>query len=286
MNLPPGQVKMKTANFLPAIVVLALCGTVGTASAVDRASLVEAEREYISARKAEAEGQLDGARHAYLNAVGYAMQSSGDESFRRTCRLHGESLPDVARRGIALQKKMLDKELASPSGKISAKALTLELQRLYKMMQVLEPDNPTWLYLDAVMITNTQNYVKATGILRRCSNLPGGSPEVKNKARTLMAHIKPAYDQQRKWLDEDWEKARKRREEYMKRPIKFEPIDDRWAREAQSNSTPYVDPSSSTSVPSWERQAQNAERNGDYAAADRFRSGSSSFEDGAKHWGN
>ncbi len=37
-------------------------------------------------------------------------------------------------------------------------------------------------------------------------------------------------------------------------------------------------------LPDWERRAQDAERRGDYAAADRFRSGSTSLEDQAKYW--
>lgn len=256
-------------------------------AAPDRASLVQAESEYVRARKAEADGLLEGARNAYQNALGYALQASQEESFRRNIRLGGEPLGNVARRALALQKQLVDKETSSPSGKYSPKALTNELHRMYKTMEVLEPDNPNWLYLDAVMITNTQNYVQASGILRRCINLPSGSPAVKQKARALLAHIKPAYDQQRAWLDEDWERTRKRREEYAKHPMSWEQLKPTATAGWDAPSQNWSDPSSSsTVVPSWERQAQNAERYGDHAAADRFRSGGASMSDGQRYWGN
>lgn len=279
---------MKTAFLASAILSLLFAGSGFAATPVtNRALLNEAESEYVRARKAEADGLLEGARNAYANALGYALQASPDESYRRSMTLGGEPLGNVARRALALQKQLLDKEIASPSGKIAVRSLSGEMQRMYKTMQVLEPENPTWIYLDAVMVANTRNYIKATGLLRRCSNMPGGSPEVKNKARVLMAHIKPAYDQQRAWFDEDLKKLRAAEKEWAKRPVQWVDFSsgNSFYTPSDSGSSGGSDSSSST-VPSWERQAQNAERNGDYAAADRFRSGSSSMSDGQKYWGN
>lgn len=279
---------MKAAFLASAILPLLFAGSCFAATPVtNRASLNEAESEYVRARKAEADGLLEGARNAYANALGYALQSSPDESYRRSMTLGGEPLGNVARRALALQKQLLDKEIASPSGKMAVRSLSGEMQRMYKTMQVLEPDNPTWIYLDAVMVANTRNYIKATGLLRRCSNMPGGSPEVKNKARVLMAHIKPAYDQQRAWFDEDLKKLRAAEKEWAKRPVQWVDFSSghSFYTPSDSGSSGGSD-SSSSNVPSWERQAQNAERNGDYAAADRFRSGSSSMSDGQKYWGN
>jgi hypothetical protein len=277
---------MKTALLLSAMLSLLLAGNCFAASPVNtnRSSLNEAESEYVRARKAEADGLLEGARHAYANAVGYALQSSTDENVRRNMTLGGEPLRNVARRALALQKRLLDKEIAAPSGKMAVRSLTGEIQRMYKTMQVLEPENPTWIYLDAVMVANQRNYIKATGLLRRCSNMPSGSPEVKNKARVLMAHIKPAYEQQRAWFDEDLKKLRAAEKEWAKRPVQW--VDFSSGNSSYTPSESSGGESSSSAVPSWERQAQNAERNGDYAAADRFRSGSSSMSDGQKYWGN
>ncbi len=278
---------MKTALFTSAISSLLLIGSCFAASPVtNRSSLNEAESEYVRARKAEADGLLEGARNAYFNAVGYALQASPDEAFRRSLTLGGEPLSNVARRALALQKQLLDKEIAAPSGKMAVRSLTGEMQRMYKTMQVLEPENPTWIYLDAVMVANQRNYIKATGLLRRCSNMPSGSPEVKNKARVLMAHIKPAYDQQRAWFDEDLKKLRAAEKEWAKRPVQWVDFSSGNSFYTPSESSSSGGESSSSAVPSWERQAQNAERYGDYAAADRFRSGSSSMSDGQKYWGN
>ena len=279
---------MKTAVLASALATLLLAGSGFAASPItNRASLNEAESEYVRARKAEAEGLLEGARHAYANALQYALQASPDESYRRTMTIGGEPLGNVARRALALQKQFLDKEIAAPSGKLAVRTLTGEMQRLYKTMQVLEPENPTWIYLDAVMVANQRNYIKATGLLRRCLNMNTGSPEVKNKARVLMAHIKPAYDQQRAWFDEDLKKLRAAEKEWAKRPVQWTDFSsgNSFYTPSDSGSSGGSD-SSSASVPSWERQAQNAERNGDYAAADRFRSGSSSMSDGQRYWGN
>ncbi|MDZ4834648.1 MAG: hypothetical protein SGJ27_12790 [Candidatus Melainabacteria bacterium] len=278
-------------NRVESVFFICLCALQLGASAnaaspkADRASMVQAESEYVRARKAENDGLMEGARNAYQNALNYALGANSDESYRRNIRLGGEPLGNVARRALALQKQLVDKETSSPSGKYAVKTLTNELQRMYKTMEMLEPTNPTWLYLDAVMITNRQNYIQASGILRRCINLPGGSPAVKARARTLLAHIKPAYTQQRAWLDEDWERTRKRREEYAKRPMSWDSIKPTATAGWGDPSPNWSDSSSSSSsVPSWETQAQSAERQGDYAAADRFRSGGSSMSDGQKYW--
>jgi hypothetical protein len=274
--------EMKTALLVSAILFFVAGNSFAVNPVSDRAALVEAEREYVAARQAEANGQLDGARHAYNNAFQYACRSSQDDNFRRSIRIGGESIGDLARRALALQKQFVEKEVAANSR--GAKAMTSELHRMYKVMEALEPDNPTWVYLDAVMVINTKNYIKGTGLLRRCSNMPGGSNEVKNKARALMEHIKPAYTQQRAWFDEDMARANAAMKEAAKRPI---------------NPDLFITPSSvgpsenwgelspqSTPTASWERQAQNAESHGDYNAADRFRSGSASMSDGQKYWGN
>lgn len=267
-------------KFFPIVAaLLVVLSSQSSAMAMDRASLVQAESDYVGARQAEAAGQMEGARLGYQNALLSALMSADTESARRSIRLGGESLGNVARRALAIQKKLVERELQAPSGKYNAKMLVRELQHMYKTMEMLEPDNPTWLYLDAVMITNQQNYIKASGLLRRAINLPGGSPEVKSKAKNLLAHIKPAYDQQRAWFDEDWERTRQRMKEYAKHPVYISP--DSFKTEPSQN-WGELSPSS-PGIPSWERQAQNAERQGDYSAADRFRSGGSSMSDGAKY---
>lgn len=246
------------------------------ASRVER---VEAERCFLQARKNELAGNLEGARHEYSKALMYGISSR--DSYKddlSKIMIGGETLSAIGRRALALQAELINRESATPSGKLHLPELIAQLQAIYGRMEEIEPSNPNWYYLDAVIVCDREHhYVKARRQLKKCLRCPG-NPQVKAKANKLLAHINPAANQQQIWLDIDGKKAR----EQFRRVMDSGPSSGRtssWRPPSSSSSS-----SSGSSTPDWERRARNAESRGDYGAADRFRSGNSSVSDSARHW--
>lgn len=237
--------------------------------------LKNAEASYIQARQQEQQGIVDDASRGYKEALDHAMSASKDPGYLASVRLGGESLATVGRRAIALQKKIVAAYPEDPNNE-PAKLARIHLNKLYKSMQKLETNNPTWFYLDAVMMAAKQNYMSASLILDRALKCHGGSEAVKAKCRKLLSHIGSAGEQQRKWYVAD---NIKRAEEFKRsyKPGLF-----------SSSSSIYCPPEdsakSSSSTPDYERRARNAESQGDYGAAARFRGGGSTVGDSSTYW--
>ncbi|MCA9803080.1 MAG: hypothetical protein KC777_14015 [Cyanobacteria bacterium HKST-UBA02] len=243
-----------------------------------RLYMKNAESSYIQARQQEQSGFLDDAARGYRAAIGQALNCSKDPSFLNSVRMGGDSLGTIGRRAITLQKKIVSRIPDSARDVHSVQA-RMELNKLYKSMQKVEPDNPTWFYLDAVMLASKNNYMAATIVLKRALLCKSGSPAVKEKAKSLLSHIQGAGEQQRKWFVADNARQAREFQECVKRygllsvssPSSSHPMDVGGGN-------------SSSSMPDWERRARDAESRGDYGAADRFRSGSNTVQDSSTHW--
>ena len=248
----------------------------GQACLADRTDVIQAKTDYVQARQAEVSGQLEGARLGYSRVLSYGLANCSPGDNPGAVKVCGESLGSIGRRAIKLQVALLRNEQSHPSGKYHIKSLENELQLLYRRMQTVEPQNPNWYYLEALMVCEREHhYVKATRLLNKCLSC-SGAPTVKAKARKLRDHIKSTADQQQIWLTHDVKIAK----ENFKR----------FVESSDFNSAPlweysHTDYSSdkNESIPSYERQARNAESRGDHAAAARLRSNSGSISDGSKY---
>ncbi len=148
------------------------------------------------------------------------------------------------------------------------------LEQVWRQMQKLEPNSPTWPYLMATRECSQGRYADARLHLQQCARSTGGQASVRAKANALLKHIN-AYantDQARMTAS------------------------DKVAMEALLSGRFMTNMSSSDSSSSsgggWqpetlsdsERRARNAENAGDSAAASRFRSGGTTVQDHSRYW--
>ncbi|MBI1271945.1 hypothetical protein GC174_16080 [bacterium] len=257
------------------LVSILICGLISPAARADRQSRVEAERALLQARKDEAGGNSAAARFNYANAFIFGLSSR--DSYRESLAavsILGEPLSSVGRKAISMQSSLVESGAHNASFD-SRRNEMVKLQNLYNRMQELEPNNPNWYYLEAVVTCELEHhYVKARRFLVRCLRCPGSSP-VKGKASKLLAHIKAAADQQQIWLDQDGKRSR----EWLRKPIDHSKVNSYASSNSGSSSS-----SSSSSIPDYERRARDAESRGDHGAAGRFRSGNASVKDSSTHW--
>lgn len=259
------------------LVSILLCGLFSPAARADRQSRVEAERALLQARKDEAGGNSAAARMNYANAFIFGLSSR--DSYRESLaavNILGEPLSSVGRKAISMQSSLVESS-ASGASFDNRRNEMVKLQNLYNRMEEVEPNNPNWYYLEAVVTCELEHhYVKARRSLVRCLRCPGSSP-VKGKASKLLAHIKAAADQQQVWLEQDGKRSR----EWLKNAGNVNAGNLYQSGDRANYSS---GGSSSSSVPDYERRARAAESRGDYGAAGRFRSGNASVKDSSTHW--
>ena len=188
-------------------------------------------------------------------------------------KVSGEPLVAIGRRAIAMRKKIFN---SNPGDKTLLKQQKNPLEHLYCCMMNLEPNNASWYYLNGALLVSEQDFVHGRRYLRACVQCTGGSTQVKQKATTLLAHIKKAADIQEKWLMEDLAKSREWFARVMAAPYHstYEP----------SKPVPDNNGSSGSTIPEYEQYARRAEDKGDYGAAERFRNGSNTWADEQRNW--
>lgn len=150
------------------------------------------------------------------------------------------------------------------------------LEKTWEIMQGIEPNNPTWLYLRATRSCSQGRYHDARVMLQKSLRTTGGQPSVRQKAKMLLAHID-------KFATADLAKLNREDAHSMQLLMS-----------GQLNLSAGCSPSSSSSSDSggWkpeevsdsERRARNAESHGDPGAAARFRSGGTTVQDHSSYW--
>lgn len=150
------------------------------------------------------------------------------------------------------------------------------LEKMWEIMQSVEPSNPTWLYLRATRSCSQGRYHDARVMLQQSLRCSGGQATVKQKAKMLLAHID-------KFATQDLAKLNKQ-DAYSLQLLMSGQLN--LSAGASSSST------SSSGDSGWkpdelsdsERRARDAESRGDSGAAARFRSGGTTVEDHSKYW--
>lgn len=149
------------------------------------------------------------------------------------------------------------------------------LEKTWEIMQGIEPNNPTWYYLRSTRACSQGRYHDARTMLQQSLRTTGGQPSVRQKAKSLLAHIN-------KFADQDLAKLNREDLHSMQMLLS-----------GQLDFHTGVDHSSpSSSDGGWkpdnisdsERRARDAESRGDSGAASRFRSGGTTVQDHSKYW--
>ncbi len=155
------------------------------------------------AREAELRGDVKNAALFYDHTVTYVVS---DSKFRPlpTVAVGGESLSSIARRDLFYTLQVDRQKLAAPQDASAVERILKNLQSMYEKMETIEPNDPTWPYLGGVMYAAGNDYRTAAIKLAQCLKTTGGEPSVRNKARTLLAHIEPGARQQQQWYEQDW----------------------------------------------------------------------------------
>ncbi|QEX22478.1 hypothetical protein FRZ61_24100 [Hypericibacter adhaerens] len=182
-----------------AVAVLAIVATVTAAKAdtgqppvVQRSLYLEAERSVYLARASEQRGDTMSAAQQYMTAVSLVESTAPRDLNLSKLVLAGEPLPGIGRRMIYYELKLLQEMLAQPQPMMRPEGVLENLRLAYGKMEWLEPFNPAWPYLEAVALAADQDYRSAFQKCREAAQLPGGEESVREKARSLAEHIKPA----------------------------------------------------------------------------------------------
>ncbi len=257
---------MKTNSIRNILLALLLIGggAYGAARAQEDDKLTESVR---AARESEARGDFNDAGQQYYSLLRNEFNMKIPYGIQVALgRRAAACLTIAARQGM---------QSGDPyEGWSHCEALNV-LEQVWREMQKLEPNSPTWPYLMATRECSQGRYADARLHLQQCARATGGQPSVRQKAASLLSHIS-AYattDQARMTASD------KAAMEAL--------LSGRFRTNMSSSSS-----SSSSSGDSWqpdtisdsERRARNAENAGDSGAAGRFRSGGTTVQDHSKYW--
>ncbi len=244
--------------------------------AYQQMQLGNALEQLSSGRVWDNKGDIDEAATHYMTAVGY-LTSAYPKADYESLQIGGETIDGLTRRVLYIDQQLL----RNPSqAKRSSSAILSQVKDLYRRLETMEPTNPSWPYMDACLLSSIGNYYAAYPRLQKSISLASSDGELKARALKLSQHIKPAYDQQQKWEEEEWKKWLK----YLESERAYDniPLHDVFHIREYSSHTDQSP--QNNSVPDYERRARDAEYNNDYGAADRFRSGGNTCSDDAKYW--
>lgn len=170
---------------------------------VDRSQYVEAERAVYLARAAEKRGDVMSAAEKYSRAISLVESTATRDVNLSKLMLAGESLPSIGRRSLYYELKLLQGQLAETHPMMSPDMVLRLISGSYAKMGAIEKYNPTWPYLEAVAYAANHDYRMAFQKCREAAQAPGGEESVRQKARTLAAHVKSAALEQEKMREED-----------------------------------------------------------------------------------
>lgn len=170
---------------------------------VDRSQYVEAERAVYLARAAEQRGDVMSAAEKYSRAISLVESTAPRQVNLSKLMLAGESLPSIGRRMLYYELKLLQEQLAEAHPMMSPDAVLKLISGNYAKMGAIEKNNPTWPYLEAVAYAANHDYRMAFQKCREAAQAPGGEESVRQKARSLAAHVKSAALEQEKMREED-----------------------------------------------------------------------------------
>jgi hypothetical protein len=188
---------------LAALIAASAQAQTGGPQPVRRGQFLESERSIYFARVAEKRGDVASAAQEYTTAISLIEASAPRGLDLGKLVIAGEPLPSVGRRMVYFQIKLYLDQIASARPTMRPEAVLRDLRGTYGKMQWIEPDNPTWPYLEAVALAADQDYRAAFQKCREAAQSPGGEEAVREKARSLAMHIKPAALAQERMKEAD-----------------------------------------------------------------------------------
>ena len=221
------------------------------------------EASLRNARDAEAQGRDVEAISQYLAIAQQYGASSGSA--------YGAMPIDLAR---LLQRRVLALRICAIK-KGSDSVPPNSIYSSYLALKKLEPDNPTWPYLQAMYkLKVLEQYFDVYPLFHQSINCTGGEPSVRQKAIADLNRYRPvintAVDQENaatKKKDWDWDHGGKERYEAGLNAM------------IHAHHSPAPKTSSGDKKPGDWASSQNAQKAGDWGAASRFDSGSSTWTD-------
>ncbi len=181
--------------------------------------------EYAKARQAEDAGRFEEAADLYQKAGGNA------------------------RTALQLDLTLLRREFRLPSDPEERARLTKRVTQDYLTLEKLEPQNPAWPYLLAVVYSSEGKAAEAQAEIDRARQL-----ELTPRIAAKLANLKVRTT-----------------------PVNLESAGDEFTAADVNTST-------EKGIPDWERRARQAEAHGDAASASRFRSGFATTDDMERYW--
>jgi hypothetical protein len=160
-------------------------------------------RSILLARAAEKKGDTMSAAQNYGTAVSLFQSTAPRTVNEEKVIIADEPLPSIGRRMIYYRIKLLHEQLAKPQPDINPQSVVADLRRDYGKMAFIEPNDPTWKYLDALASSADGDYKTGFRLCRDAATSPGGEESVRQKARTLANHIKSGALEQEQMKEED-----------------------------------------------------------------------------------
>lgn len=231
------------------------------------ASFVESVRQ---AREDEARGDYNGAGNQYYSLL--------DNNFSRTPLPHGVQVA-LGRRAVGCLTIAARTQMQNGDpyeGWAHCEALNM-LEIMWRKMQKLEPNNPTWTYLMATRECSQGRYADAKLHLQASLKTTGGQPSVRKKAQLLLGHIN-------KYANQDSARMAAADAAALKALMSGQFMTNMSSSDQVSSSSSGSSDWQNNSVSDSERRARDAENAGDYGAASRFRSGGTTVQDSSKYW--
>lgn len=178
-------------------------GSGGSSAAAQLGPCTESVRSVLEARSAEKRGDTIAAANAYRTAISLLQSTAPSEVNFEKVVLADEPLSSIGRRMVYYQIKLLNEQLAKSRPDIEPSAIVRDLRGCYGKMQTIEPNNPTWKYLDGLAASADGDYKTGFRLCREAATAPGGEESVRQKARSLANHIKSGALEQEHMKEED-----------------------------------------------------------------------------------
>lgn len=260
------------AACVPLVLAATALGTIYSAwqpqvAQAQDASFVESVRQ---AREDEARGDYNGAGNQYYSLL--------DNNFSRTPIPYGMQVA-LGRRAVACLTIAARTQMQTGDpyeGWAHCEALNM-LEIMWRKMQKLEPNNPTWTYLMATRECSQGRYADAKLHLQASLRTTGGQPSVRKKAQLLLGHIN-------KYANQDSARMAAADAAAVKALMSGQFMTNMSSSDQVSSSSSGSSDWQNNSVSDSERRAREAENAGDSGAASRFRSGGTTVQDHAKYW--
>jgi hypothetical protein len=173
------------------------------ATPVRRGLFIDAERSIYLARSAEKRGDIMTAAQEYTSAISLVQSNAPTSANQSKLVLDGEPLPSIGRRMISYDIRLYLDMVKQQRPLMRPETVLENLRGAYGKMAWIEKSNPTWPYLEAVALAANQDYRAAFQKCREAAELPGGEESIRQKARSLANHIKPAALAQEKMREDD-----------------------------------------------------------------------------------